>query len=178
MREGAEKRAQPINSAEDDDDDDFIAFEGPTLNLAPPREIEPGGEVYDYYELQPAAEQGRPEGGAGEVKTKPQRSFSFVLSAPQARRPPLISGRGCLSLGSKRGGNRWRPSSALDSPFARIRMQNALARQETSCDENTHRERGREGGRTGEEEREEEEEEGERLAAHPRHDRRFVTLLL
>ena len=48
-------------------------------------------------------------------------------------------------------------------------MQNALARQETSCDENTHRE--------GEKEKEEE-EEGERLAAHPRHDRRFVTLLL
>lgn len=40
--EGAGQRAQPINSAEDDDDDDFIAFEGPTLNLAPPREIEPG----------------------------------------------------------------------------------------------------------------------------------------
>ena len=56
-------------------------------------------------------------------------------------------------------------------------MQNALARQETSCDENTHREGEREGGRTGEEEREEE-EEGERLAAHPRHDRRFVMLLL
>ena len=50
-------------------------------------------------------------------------------------------------------------------------MQNALARQETSCDENTHREG------EGEPEKKEE-EEGERLAAHPRHDRRFVTLLL
>ena len=79
------------------------------------------------------------------MKTKPQRSFSSVLPVLRARRPPLISGRGCLSLRSKRGGNRWRPSSALDSPFARIRMQNALARQETSCDENTHREGEREG---------------------------------
>ena len=33
-------QAKPINSAEDDDD--FIAFEGPTLNLAPRREMEPG----------------------------------------------------------------------------------------------------------------------------------------
>ena len=83
------------------------------------------------------------------MKTKPQHSFSSVLPVPQARRPPLISGRGCLSLRSKRGGNRWRPSSALDSPFARIRMQNALARQETSCDENTHREGERENRRGG-----------------------------
>ena len=83
------------------------------------------------------------------MKTKPQHSFSSVLPVPQARRPPLISGRGCLLLYSKRGGNRWRPSSALDSPFARIRMQNALARQETSCDENTHREGERENRRGG-----------------------------
>ena len=37
------RAANKFCDAEDDEDDDFIAFEGPMLNLEPRRELEMGG---------------------------------------------------------------------------------------------------------------------------------------
>ena len=163
----AEKRAQPINSAEDDDDDDFIAFEGPTLNLAPPREIEKGRfTIIMSCSLHRRCRGSR--GGENQAPTqfllRPPRPTGAEAAADFWARLPLTSLQ-----------TRWESMATLLRPRLPVRShQNAECSRATGDFlRRKHTPRGREGGRTGEEK-----EEGERLAAHPRHDRRFVTLLL
>ena len=164
---GAEMRAQPINSAEDDDDDDFIAFEGPTLNLAPPREIEPGRfTIIMSCSLQRRGSSGGENQAPTQFLLRPPRPTGAEAAADFWARLPLTSLQ-----------TRKESMATLLRPRLPVRShQNAECSRATGDflrRKHTPRGREREGGRT-----EEEEEEGERLAAHPRHDRRFVTLLL
>ena len=171
MKEGrcaggrTEKRAQPINSAEDDDDDDFIAFEGPTLNLAPPREIEPGRfTIIMSCSLQRRGSSGGENQAPTQFLLRPPRPTGAETAADFWARLPLTLLQ-----------TRWESMASLLRPRLPVRShQNAECSRATGDFlRRKHTPRGREGGRTGEKE-----EEGERLAAHPRHDRRFVTLLL
>ena len=163
-------QAKPINSAEDDDD--FIAFEGPTLNLAPTREIEPGrftiimscsADARTGHEIQAPTQflLCIPQDGGGRGGDLHFIPGEVTFNSAQ----PEVPVRGAPSLPQS--------SSALN-PHSLASECRMLARDRRLLATKTHTEKEKQRGgerRTGQ-------ERGWRLRAHPRHDRRFVTLLL
>ena len=135
------------------------------LNLAPRREIEPGR----FTIIVSCSERG------DEIKAPTQ----FLLPIPRrARRPPLILGEVALNFAQPEVRIEGAPPSTPPPP--RIRMQNARARDRRLLATKTHGEGEPERRKRSEEGRNRGEERGRLgwVAAHPRHDRHFVTLLL